>query len=169
MKTYGRMDARLPALLTSENGWRWREGGHLLVSWYRVELIFSALKMEAICSSETSVDTQRTTRFYIPEDGTLHNHRFENLKSHICYMLMMIPRRVVEKYIYRSPGILHQSLHNMVNLTDLFPTTHILLSITLPVVSNLLTNRFIADQLGALLHSNLTRNTGWIVITVAKT
>jgi hypothetical protein len=27
--------------------------------------------MEAICSSETSVDTQRTTRRYIPEDGTL--------------------------------------------------------------------------------------------------
>jgi hypothetical protein len=27
--------------------------------------------MEAKCSSETSVDTQRTTRRYIPEDGTL--------------------------------------------------------------------------------------------------
>jgi hypothetical protein len=36
--------------------------------------------MEAICSSETSVDTQQTTRRYIPEDGTLHNHRCENLK-----------------------------------------------------------------------------------------
>jgi hypothetical protein len=34
------------------------------------------------CSSETSVDTQRTTRLYIPEDGTLHNHRCENLKSY---------------------------------------------------------------------------------------
>jgi uncharacterized membrane protein YciS (DUF1049 family) len=30
------------------------------------------LKMEAICSSETSIDVQRTTRRYIPEDGTLH-------------------------------------------------------------------------------------------------
>jgi hypothetical protein len=29
------------------------------------------LKMEATCSSETSVDFQRTTRSYIPEDGTL--------------------------------------------------------------------------------------------------
>jgi hypothetical protein len=37
--------------------------------------------MEAIFSSETSVDTQRTTQRYIPEDGTLHNHRCENLKS----------------------------------------------------------------------------------------
>jgi hypothetical protein len=27
------------------------------------------------CSSETSLDFQRTTRLYIPEDGTLHNHQ----------------------------------------------------------------------------------------------
>jgi hypothetical protein len=33
-------------------------------------------------SSETSVDFQRTTRRYIPEDRTPHNHRSENLKSH---------------------------------------------------------------------------------------
>jgi hypothetical protein len=31
---------------------------------------------------ETSVDFQRTTRRYIPEDRTLHNHRCENLKSY---------------------------------------------------------------------------------------
>jgi hypothetical protein len=30
-------------------------------------------------SSETSVDFQRTTRHYISEDSTLHNHRCENL------------------------------------------------------------------------------------------
>jgi hypothetical protein len=40
----------------------------------------STLNMEAICSSETSVDVQWTTRRYIPEDGTLHNHRCENPK-----------------------------------------------------------------------------------------
>jgi hypothetical protein len=38
--------------------------------------------MEEICSAETSVDFQRTTRRYIPEDGTLPNHRCENLKSY---------------------------------------------------------------------------------------
>jgi hypothetical protein len=38
--------------------------------------------MEAICSSETSVETRRTTRRHIPEDDTLHNHRGENLKSY---------------------------------------------------------------------------------------
>jgi hypothetical protein len=32
---------------------------------------YSTLKMEAICSSETSFDSQRTTQRYIPEDGTL--------------------------------------------------------------------------------------------------
>jgi hypothetical protein len=38
--------------------------------------------MEAICSSETSVEFKRTTRRYILEDGTVHNHRCENLNSY---------------------------------------------------------------------------------------
>jgi hypothetical protein len=38
--------------------------------------------METICSTETSVDFQQTTRHYIPEDSTLYNHRCENLKSY---------------------------------------------------------------------------------------
>jgi hypothetical protein len=32
---------------------------------------FFTLKMEAVCPSDTSVNTQRTTRRYIPQDGTL--------------------------------------------------------------------------------------------------
>jgi hypothetical protein len=44
--------------------------------------------MEAICRSETSVDSQRTARLYIPEDGTLQNYRCENLKS---YMFLYCP------------------------------------------------------------------------------
>jgi hypothetical protein len=45
--------------------------------------------MEAICSSETSIDFKRTTRRYIPEDSTtLHNHCRENLKS---YNINFIP------------------------------------------------------------------------------
>jgi hypothetical protein len=47
------------------------------------EIISSTLKMEAICSSETSVATQQTTRRHIPEDDTLHNHLCENLKSYV--------------------------------------------------------------------------------------
>jgi hypothetical protein len=40
------------------------------------------LHFRAICSSDTSVDTQRTSRRYVPEHGTLHNHRCENLISY---------------------------------------------------------------------------------------
>jgi hypothetical protein len=49
--------------------------------WF-AEPISSTLKMEPISSSETSVETQRTTRRHIPE-----NHRCENLKSHIYVMI----------------------------------------------------------------------------------
>jgi hypothetical protein len=38
--------------------------------------------MEAIRSSETLVHTRSTQR-YIPEDGILHSHRRENLKSYL--------------------------------------------------------------------------------------
>jgi hypothetical protein len=44
---------------------------------------YSTLKMEVACSSEMSVEFQLTTRRYIPEDRTLHNHRCENLKSYM--------------------------------------------------------------------------------------
>jgi hypothetical protein len=60
---------------------------HLLSRWYLAQIIFSTLKLEAICSSETSVDTQRTTRHYIPEDGTVYNHRCENLKSYNAHIV----------------------------------------------------------------------------------
>jgi hypothetical protein len=54
---------------------------HLLARWF-AEPIASTLKMETISSSETSVETQRTTRRHIPEDGTLQNDRCENLKPY---------------------------------------------------------------------------------------
>jgi hypothetical protein len=41
-----------------------------------------SLKMEVTCYSETSVDLQRTTQRYIPEDRTQCNRRCENLKSY---------------------------------------------------------------------------------------
>jgi hypothetical protein len=37
--------------------------------------------MEAMFSSDTSVDFEHTTRRYFPEKGILYNHRFESLKS----------------------------------------------------------------------------------------
>jgi hypothetical protein len=43
------------------------EGNTLLVL---AELISSTLKMEATCSSETSIETQRAKRRHFPEDVT---------------------------------------------------------------------------------------------------
>jgi hypothetical protein len=57
--------------------------------------------MEAICSSETSFDFQRTTRRYIQEDGTLHNHRCENLKSY--YLLTNMQKIRVRNIDVMSP------------------------------------------------------------------
>jgi hypothetical protein len=44
---------------------------------------FSTLKMEAIRSSETSIQSTISTQRHTPEDGILHSHRRENLKSYI--------------------------------------------------------------------------------------
>jgi hypothetical protein len=46
--------------------------------------------MEAIFSSETSVEFQRTTLCYIPEYSTVQNHRCENLKSYINLFYLAI-------------------------------------------------------------------------------
>jgi hypothetical protein len=56
----------------------------------RWKIISSTLKMEAICSSETSVTNQETTRRHIPEDDTLPNHRCENLKSYSFHLIIYV-------------------------------------------------------------------------------
>jgi hypothetical protein len=43
----------------------------------------SPLKMEVTCSSETPVNSERTTLRYIPEDWAFHNHQCDNLKSFV--------------------------------------------------------------------------------------
>jgi hypothetical protein len=45
------------------------------------------LMIEAVRTSETSVNLNVTTRRYIPEGSNLHTRRRENLKSHTSYML----------------------------------------------------------------------------------
>jgi hypothetical protein len=66
---------------------------HLLARWF-AEPVSSTQKMEAISSSETSVETERTTRRHIPEDDTLQNHRCENLKSYNIWLLHLIPHLI---------------------------------------------------------------------------
>jgi hypothetical protein len=48
--------------------------------------ILVTLIMEALSSTETSVLTRATWR-NIPEDGVLHSHRCENLKSYILHIV----------------------------------------------------------------------------------
>jgi predicted RNA-binding protein len=49
----------------------------------------STLRVEATCSSETLVDTEWTTRHYIPEVDTLHNHCCENHKSYTDLIILL--------------------------------------------------------------------------------
>jgi hypothetical protein len=50
----------------------------------------SCLKMEAIRSSETSVQSTTSTQRHTPEDGILHSHRRENLKSYIYFFCLFL-------------------------------------------------------------------------------
>jgi hypothetical protein len=62
--------------------------------------------MEAICSSETSVDFQRTTQCYIPEDSPFDNQRGENLKPYILHFAPLLPFKTNTKTFF--PGSDHQ-------------------------------------------------------------
>jgi hypothetical protein len=78
------------------------------------KIIFSTLKMEAICSSETSVATHQTTRRHIAEDDTLHRQRvFEN----------RVLRRIFGPKgdeVIRSWRKLHnEELHNLISLPSI--------------------------------------------------
>jgi hypothetical protein len=42
--------------------------------------------MEATRSLETSIDSERTIRHYVPEGRSRHNHRFNNVKSYIVLL-----------------------------------------------------------------------------------
>jgi hypothetical protein len=71
-----------------------------------VSIIIIALMMEAAGSSETVVNFYQTPWRNNPEDGHLHTHCRENLKSHICIilhfngsMIHTIAARLMEKVV----------------------------------------------------------------------
>jgi hypothetical protein len=64
---------------------------HLLLRWFLAELIFSTLKMEAICSSETSIDTQRTTLRLSQKIVFLPFIPFSSLLSSNLFLFSVLP------------------------------------------------------------------------------
>jgi hypothetical protein len=52
--------------------------------------------MEVICSSKTLVDSQQTSRHYIPEAGTLHTHHCENLKSYTVFSNFVVKEELLK-------------------------------------------------------------------------
>jgi hypothetical protein len=58
--------------------------------------------MEAVYSSETSVDFQRTKRRCIPEVSTLHNHHCKNLKSYNASLVLATNFALKNFYFYLS-------------------------------------------------------------------
>jgi hypothetical protein len=82
----------------------------LLFAWFMMVscLIYSSnLKMEATCSSVTSVDFHRTTWHYIPEDRTLDNHCWANLKSYnLCTRKIeeFNAKKDVAQSVFTCPG-----------------------------------------------------------------
>jgi hypothetical protein len=54
----------------------------------------STLKMEAICTSETSIEFKRNSRRYIPKDGTLQInpvHNFTPYSSKFHFTIILVP------------------------------------------------------------------------------
>jgi hypothetical protein len=77
----------------------------------------STLKLETTCSPETSVDFQRTTRHFIPEDKTLHNYRCENLRSYLfkIYLNTVFPVKV-KPFLFRISDYTYECISRIIVL-----------------------------------------------------
>jgi hypothetical protein len=72
----------------------------------------SVLKIKAICSSETSVDFQRNTRCYFPEDGTLQGWCYFNVQNetHYTKFLVVIPILTSQCILHCTSAYLQEAL-----------------------------------------------------------
>jgi hypothetical protein len=68
----------------------------------------------ATCSSQSSVDIQRTTYRDVPEDRNLHNHRCENLKS--CEVLLLCIENYISKVCMFLEGLTpYNTIHHTIS------------------------------------------------------
>jgi hypothetical protein len=65
----------------------------MAVFWVVASII--ALMMEAVSTSETSVNFYKCTRRKNPEDSHLHTRRRENLKSHLVFLMLELFQNLV--------------------------------------------------------------------------
>jgi hypothetical protein len=61
--------------------------------------VMSLLMMEAVSSSETSVNIYQTTQCNISEDSHLHTRRCENLKSHLHICTFQLDVSGITKFV----------------------------------------------------------------------
>lgn len=80
------------------------------------------------------------------------------LNYHVCWLCSQVG--LLRKMFYRFLGAFHQCLIKMWMFSSAL--TDFLLAVMFPVISNLLINLFMADLLGAFLHSDFTQNAYWI-------
>jgi hypothetical protein len=69
---------------------RWYEHVYVHISLFLVELIFLSWRWRRYVPPKRRFDTERTTRRYTPEDGTLHNHHCENIKSYVSNLVCVL-------------------------------------------------------------------------------
>jgi hypothetical protein len=84
----------------------------------------STLKIEVICSSETSVDFQRTTRRYIPEGSTLH-YTFCSIysMSHKWFLYFGFSNNILYALGFHKSGKFIDQLYNYQLFLRIFCTT----------------------------------------------
>jgi hypothetical protein len=86
---------------------------------------YSTVKMEATCSSKTSVDSQRNTRRCIPEDRTLHNHL--HLCRHIHVDLQRLVLSLQHLHMMLSPYVFVITIKGIITLFYILTQTFSLL------------------------------------------
>jgi hypothetical protein len=94
-----------------------------LVILYMLRLRRRAM-MEAVRTSETSINFNMTTRRYIPEDSKLHTRHRENLKFHMFF-------RWTERALVSLIGLHHIIIIMIMNIVKIYVLRRVPLKLTI--------------------------------------